>query len=218
MRNGPATPTLGIVRSYDEFVDNIRKLADVPAGNKADLKVLMTSTCYLLGWFLGDLGKHYRKEPKKVIDVDIQLTRNHPENLALGEYVAGCIRRLGIACKRMPDRRPGRGMPKGAFCWGSQHHQIFSWVHLSCLGLKWNERTSYDCAKMDWIYSSPRDCRIWFLRGLADSDGDVHFRDKSVYITTSPNTSLVRSLLASLGVHSVVRFTKGYGVVTIPCR
>ncbi len=60
-----------------------------------------------------------------------------------------------------------------------------------------------------------RECRLWFLRGLADSDGDVHFRDKSVDITTSPNTGFVKALLDSLNVHSVVRFTKAYGGITI---
>ncbi len=65
------------------------------------------------------------------------------------------------------------------------------------------------------MLSAPREDRLWFLRGLADSDGDVHFRDKSVDITTSPNTSFVKALLDSLDVHSVVRFTKGYGAITI---
>ena len=62
---------------------------------------------------------------------------------------------------------------------------------------------------------APREFRLWFLRGLADSDGDVHFRDKSVDITTSPNTGFVKALLDSLNVHCVVRFTRGYGAITI---
>ncbi len=149
------------------------------------------------------------------IDVDIQLTRNHPENLVLGEYVANCIRSFGIACKRTRDRPPRDNLPSGAYTWGIQQHPIFPWFHISCLGLKWDERTSYDPVKMDWMLSAPREHRLWFLRGLADSDGDVHFRDKSVDITTSPNTDFAKALLDSLNVHSVVRFSRGYGSITI---
>jgi hypothetical protein len=61
----------------------------------------------------------------------------------------------------------------------------------------------------------PQEGRLWFLRGLSDSDGDVHFRDKSVDITTAPNTGFVKALLDSMNVRIVVRFTKGYGVITI---
>ena len=172
------------------------------------------SACYLLGWFLGDIGKHYRNETKPTMDIDIQLTRKHPESLVLGEYVAGCIRGFGIGCKRTLDRPSRDGLPNGAYCLTSQRHPIFAWFHLACLGLKWHERTSYDAVRMDWMLSAPREDRLWFLRGLADSDGDVHFKDKSVDITTSPNTSFVRALLDSLNVHNVVRFTKGYGAIT----
>ena len=178
-------------------------------------KEFINSACYLLGWFVGDLGKHYRNEFNMIVDIDIQLTRKHPENLVLGEYVARCIRRFGIRCKRTSNRPSSHGLPSGAYCWASQRDPIFSWFHTACLGLKWHERTSHDRVKMDWMLSAPREDRLWFLRGLADSDGDVHFRDKSVDITTSPNTSFVKALLDSLGLHSVIRFTKGYGVVTI---
>ena len=149
------------------------------------------------------------------MDIDIQLTRKHPENLALGEYVAGSARLLGIGCHRTRDRQPGVGSPSGAYYWLVQRHPIFAWFHLECLGLKWNERTSYDRVRMDWILSAPREDRLWFLRGLADSDGNVHFKGKSVDLTTSPNTSFVKALLDSLDVHSVIRFTRGYGAITI---
>ena len=202
--------------SFDEFADTILKLRNVlVARQPVESREFIASACYLLGWFLGDLGKHYRNETKPTMDIDIQLTRKHPENLVLGEYVAGCIRRFGIGCKRTPDRPSRGGLPNGAYCWASQRHPIFAWFHVACLGLKWHERTSYDAVRMDWMLSAPREDRLWFLRGLADSDGDVHFRDKSVDITTSPNTSFVKALLDSLNVHNIVRFTKGYGAITI---
>jgi len=204
------------VSSYYEFADVILHLKNTSAVRQTmDSTGIIASACYLLGWFLGDLGKHYRNESKMIMDVDIQLTRKHRENLSLGEYVTGCARRLGIYCKRTLDRPSSNSSPNGAFCWAFQRHPIFSWFHLACLGLKWQERTSYHKVRMDWMLHAPREFRLWFLRGLADSDGDVHFRDKSVDITTSPNTGFVKALLDSLNVHCVVRFTRGHGAITI---
>jgi hypothetical protein len=203
------------VSSCKVFAATILKLRNGLATRTVESGELTTSAYYLLGWFLGDLGKHYRNESKLIMDIDIQLTRKHPENLALGEYVAHCIRGFGIACKRRQDRPSSENLPNGAYCWASQRHPIYAWFHMACLGLKWNERTSHDQVSMDWMLSAPQEGRLWFLRGLADSDGDVHFRDKSVDITTCPNTGFVKALLDSLKVHSVVRFTKGYGAITI---
>jgi hypothetical protein len=50
----------------------------------------------------------------------------------------------------------------------------------ACLGLKWDERTSYVLVTMDWVLTTSQEMRIWFVRGLADSDGDVDLRDRSV--------------------------------------
>lgn len=44
--------------------------------------------------------------------------------------------------------------------------------------------------------------RLWFLRGIADSDGDVDFRDRSVNITSQPNTEFFSKVLASVGVRN----------------
>ena len=213
---GRSTLSLSRVTSYRDFVETVLKSGKTSVtGGVTKPGRLVGSAFYLLGWFLGDLGKHYRNELRMVMDIDIQLTRKHPENLALGEYVAGSARLLGIGCHRTRDRQPGVGSPSGAYYWLVQRHPIFAWFHLECLGLKWNERTSYDRVRMDWILSAPREDRLWFLRGLADSDGNVHFKDKSVDLTTSPNTSFVKALLDSLDVHSVIRFTRGYGAITI---
>ena len=68
---------------------------------------------------------------------------------------------------------------------------------------------------LDWLLSAPPECKMWFIRGLADSDGSVHFRHKSAEIVTSPNTTLIRDILASLHVHNVLDFSKGCGRISI---
>src|SRR3989454_9251046 len=71
---------------------------------------------------------------------------------------------------------------------------------------------------MKWLLSAPREYRLWFLRGLADSDGGVHFQEKWVDIATSPNTLFVKRLVDSLGIHTRVRIHRGYGYVSISCK
>lgn len=68
---------------------------------------------------------------------------------------------------------------------------------------------------MDWLLSAPREHRPWFARGLADSDGDVHFKDKTVDITTEPNTRFVKALLTSLNCHVTVSSYRNASRVTI---
>jgi hypothetical protein len=71
---------------------------------------------------------------------------------------------------------------------------------------------------MDWILEAPTKLKLWFIRGLADSDGDVHMNDKSVSITTSPNTDFVNSLLRSVGCTTRVEISPRFGRVVITVR
>ncbi len=129
--------------------------------------------------------------------------------------MASRIRMFGIACKRYSDSQPTRTNPYGAFVWKSQYTPVFGWMHMACLGLKWQERTTRNPVSMDWLFSAPSEHRVWFIRGLSDSDGGVNFKDKVVDITTSPNTEFVKSLFDSLMVPANVWFLRGYGTVTI---
>ena len=68
---------------------------------------------------------------------------------------------------------------------------------------------------MDWILTAPVRYRVWFLRGLADSDGDVQFHHRWAEIATSPNTEFVKALFVSLGLKTLVRIHRGYGYVSV---
>lgn len=202
-------------RNFDQTVLRARSVLTGAALSKEPL-LFLDWMYYLLGWFVGDLGKHFENESQMTASVDIHLSRVHPENLLLGEYVAERIRALGIHCSRGKDREPDRGSPYGAYRWNSGSSGLFGWFHKVCLGLGWHERASWTPVKMDWILAATERQRQWFLRGLADSDGDVHFRDKSVDITTSPNTGLVKALCDSLGIHNRIRLSARWSQVTIP--
>ena len=66
------------------------------------------------------------------------------------------------------------------------------------LGLSDDQRTSTHQAHMDWIFNAPREFRLRFIQGLADSDGSV--KRSEVIITSVPNADFVTRLLQGLGM------------------
>src|ERR1700733_10303148 len=59
---------------------------------------------------------------------------------------------------------------------------------------------------------------LWFLRGSADSDGRMHnLRNKRVEMVSSPNTYFITTYSHRWGIKSIVRFSLGYGRVTVTC-
>lgn len=62
----------------------------------------------------------------------------------------------------------------------SYFSEVFVWFHTACLGLDEDQLISYDPVKMDWLLTASYDSMTWFLRGVADSDGSVNIRSKTV--------------------------------------
>ena len=191
---------------FDTTVLGVRRLyaGTDTMGDKEDFLDLMY---YLLGWFLGDLGKQFGNRRLMTVGLNLSLTKGYLENQKLGDFVFfQCVQKLGVPARRQGDRAPDKSSQYGAYLWDCRRSPLFGWFHLVCLGLKWDERASHVPVKMNWILTAPLRRRLWFIRGLADSDGDVHFNDKSVGITTTPNTDFVYSLLKSVGCKPRIDF------------
>ncbi len=169
---------------------------------------------YLLGWLVGDAGKGFTREESFKARVEIGLCKGHAENL-LGQYVIGCLERLGVQGNRIGDGPLSLSEPHGAYRWQSRYSWIVAWLHTACLGLKWNQRTTRDPVRMGWILHANPDCLTWFMRGIADSDGSVNVRNRGVVITSSPNTDLFFSIFHTLGIKADKWFSYRVGYVGI---
>jgi hypothetical protein len=205
------------VHSHEEFADAVLKICDylsMAGDGRFRFSHLIKRAYYLLGWLAGDAVKQFAARSQKA-RIGLSLCKKHRENLALGEYVSKCITMLGVPVNRIADEPRSAREPHGEFRWLSSYSSIVSWLKTACLGLAREELTSYIPLRMDWLLTAPPEHRLWFLRGLADSDGTVNVRNKAVAIITSPNTDLVRKLLASLGCHHTFGMSKGVGVVAI---
>lgn len=206
------------VDSHEEFSRVILMLRGFTRGafsSREEESAFLSSMYYLLGWMVGDAGKGMGSRRRHTIRIRYALAKTHPENLELGNYVMRIIRGMGIWCERMGDRPAKRRLPHGSYAWDSHYSAIFGWMFTACLGLEWEERTTRTPVKMKWLLSAPREMRLQFLRGLADSDGGIHFSDKEVNIVTEPNSALVVALFQSLEIRSRLGTTHGFGMVII---
>ncbi len=204
------------LKSYRDFDKAVLRARQIYTGIDTDVdrRRFLNMMYYLLGWFLGDLGKQFGNRQLMTAGLNLTLTKRHPENQALGDFVFfECIQKLGVQARRQRDRKPDSSSPYGAYLWDCHRSPLFGWFHLVCLGLKWNERASKHSVKMDWILGAPRELKLWFVRGLSDSDGGVHITDKSVGITTSPNTDFVNALLKSVGCRTHVEISPRFSKV-----
>lgn len=206
------------IASHNEFVRSIRRLRSAMGADEVgDGTAFVGAICYFLGWMVGDGSKIPGSRRWLTMSFRLQLTRKHPENLQLGGYVAGCLRMLGVRCTRGRDGEPRKKVPNGFYSWHSSYSSIVGWLFTACLGLTWDQKTTMHPVRMRWLLGAPRKMRIWFLRGLADSDGNVDFQHRWVDIATSPNTTFVKELFESIGLHSRIWVSRlGYGYVGTP--
>jgi len=169
---------------------------------------------YLLGWLVGDAGKNFSKKHSWA-RIEIGLSRKHPQNLQLGNFVMDCISMLGMTCGRMKDGSSRATSPHGSHRWMSYFSGVFFWFHTACLGLNEDQLTSYNPVSMDWLLTAAPTSIEWFLRGIADSDGSVNVGNKAVDITSNPNGPLFVKLFARVGIHTNIYKSKGCETVSI---
>ena len=213
-------PKLSIPRKIttaSEFETSVLKIRRAYTGVHHGNKRFLNLMYYLLGMMAGDAGKNF-SDKHPWARIELGLSRKHPENLGLGEFLMGCISMLGVPCGRIADGPPRKRDRYGHYRWMSYFSEVVAWLFTAGLGLKRDELTSYDPVKMDWLLTASRDAKIWFLRGLADSDGTVNVRNRTVDIVSEPNTPFISVLLNSLRIQTTTWFSKGVGVVSITAK
>ena len=124
---------------------------------------------YLLGMMAGDPGKSGGEQTRFAsMNLDLQLTKKQSSNERLGKFVCLCAEGLGIDMSRIRDKQPSgtssRGKePSEAFRWSSERSPLLAWMFSVGLGLDWEEKTSNNPIKMDWILPAPRIFKIRFV-------------------------------------------------------
>jgi len=161
---------------------------------------------YLLGIMLGDASKHGIKRRNRTSRrVQLALTGAHKSNERIGNFTSLCANSIGLRMNRIKDMPAGKMNIKPFYRWSSQSSLLVQWIFDVCMGLNNDQTTTYDNVKMGWLLKMPKQFKIWFLQGLADSDGYVDFNSFQVGIISQPNTDLIKKIIESFGVKCSIK-------------
>ena len=139
------------------------------------------------------------------VNLSLFLSKKHPDNEALGEFMSMCVNALGDRDEADQGRRTvwsdkASSRPNPSSRWNSSRSPLLAWVFYEGFGLKEGQKTSYDPVHMDWIFDTPFEFRKRFVQGLADSDGTV--RNSVVEVCSVPNAQFTVKVLQSIGMAS----------------
>lgn len=197
-------PTIGGVRRrletwkpHPQFGDRAPRFGT----HELDATTRLKMMAYLLGIMVGDASKGGSFSSGKMF-VELQLTKRHPENHVLGEFVGLCANSVGLRFSEVDDRVRNERVPYGRFHWKSNTSELVHWLFADCLGLKSGQLATHDPVSVEWMLPAPRAFRVWFIQGVCDSDAYVHLQDQEVHIIASPNAEALSRILDSLGVEN----------------
>lgn len=185
-----------------------------PLDKDSAIRIKLFGFC--LGILIGDSTKETIKRKRRITRrITLRLSKGHETNQKLGNFVSMAVNSLGLRMKKCKDCPPGKLNTFPFFTWISQSSPLVQWMFNVCLGLKDNEKTTYDPIRASWIMTASDEFKVWFLQGLAESDGFVDFSACQVGIITHPNTELIESILSSLDIASTRRLLTRDGLWTL---
>ncbi len=155
---------------------------------------------YLLGIIVSDCGKS--SISRTAHRIDLRLSKSYTWSRQVGVATCYYLGKIGILAKQVGDRDSFTGL-NTCYSWNSENTPLLTWIDQTCLGLRRNQRTTYDPIKADWLIKAPIKIRIKFIQGLNDGDGWASTKDQALGNACEPNIALVKELLRSLGIISI---------------
>jgi hypothetical protein len=217
LSTGPWIKVPSRITKYEDIIQVINQLKVLPEGYKKleDFNISKNFLennrelffAYLLGVMIGDAGKHgFQRSHRFMRRISLKLSKKEDTNRRLGEFVGLCINNLGLRYSQCRDVPPSKKNKFYFYSWNSQSSLLISWIMKSCFGLGVGDRTSYDPIKAEWILNSPRNFKIWFLQGVADSDGYIDINTFQAGIVSKPNIKFIQKVLDSLNIKSKISY------------
>ena len=219
----PIGPFIQVPTKIQDYLDvqvvvnQLQTLADAYArarmfqigGKKID-RLKLSLFAYFLGVMIGDAGKRTVAKHSRTMNVHLGLSGGEPSNIRFGEFTSMCANSIGLRMHRLKDDLPSKRIPYGRVSWLSQSSLLLGWIFNVVLSLPFGETTTFHRVQLNWMLQAPKQFKIWFLQGLADSDGNVDWESRTIYIFAEPNAEQVAEILGSLNV--VVRRTMMHGL------
>ena len=150
------------------------------------------AVAYVLGLLVGDAAK---QSSFQSTDIKLKLSTKYSWSKEMGEGVCYALGKLGIIAKLSSH-------PKYAFQWFTERTPVITWMMQEVLGLNFDELTTYNPIRAEWLLNSPRQVRLKFIQGLNDSDGFVSLKGQYIGIASGVNGNFTVGLLSTFGIKS----------------
>lgn len=200
------------IRSYNDIIFVLRQLNSLSNNRTLQWKNNFgyisreQAFGYVLGLMISDADKD--KNSLTSLRIRMGLSRVYEWNKNIGEALCYCLSIIGIDAKRVKDGKPYNRNLNGKYIWRSQLTSFLAWMKKSCLGLDFNETTTYTEVKMDWVFRSSNDIKLWMLNGIYDGDGCAYIRGWQITNAARPNQEFFNRLLRTFNIKSVTRGPK----------
>ena len=184
------------IKSYKDVLFILNQLG----GDKTKIKVKEKAFAYVLGMMISDTSKPkgYRFSNQCLLS----LTRKHSDCLKIGNGLCNYFKILGINAHRIKDdSRINKRHPHGHYRWITEKSPFIKFLTKTCLGMREDDRTTYDGINMEWLFDCPKNFLVNFFQGICDGDGTAH-NFWRVEISCHPNQILFMKLLKKIGINS----------------
>jgi hypothetical protein len=188
------------IGDWDEIANVLSALKDINAVPSCHSRNYLFG--FLLGMMVGDAAKSRSKTGSSHRHLGLVLSKKYDSNLRIGEFTVLCARSMGLRMHRTRDLDRPRGKPYGFYEWVSQSSPLVDWIFNTVFGLKDDELTTYNSVHAEWMLETPRDVRLGFIQGLAESDGSVNIASQTVEFWVDPHRGLLKDLLAMEGLRA----------------
>ena len=196
--HGPIVQVPRVISNWVDVADVLAQLEPLEAEDGHFSREYLFG--FLVGMIIGDAAKSRAKNWHR--HVGLVLSKKYETNEKIGEFTCYCSRSFGLRMHKVKDQPRPTHKPHGFYEWVSQASPILDWIFNVVLGLKDQERTTYDAVRMNWAKDSPVDFRRGLIQGIAESDGSVSIASQTVEFWIGPNWDFFKEVLLTFGVRS----------------
>lgn len=184
-----------------KFINNLKDFNKFNIDFKSIEKIKPLLFAYLLGMFVGDASKkEIKRKNRTTRRIQLRLSTGYKTNEKLGEFTKLCANSMGLRMNQGKNCPAGKRNTHDFYAWHSQSSLLVQWIFKVWLGLKNKEKTTYNPIKAKWLLKAPKEFKIYFLQGLADSDGYIDITTHRAGIITGPNTKFIKRLLKTMDI------------------
>jgi hypothetical protein len=194
-----------IVREWDQYTALLKQRTEVSNWQMRLWKERFgeiskeQALAYILGMIVSDADKPLRSYASS--RVQLRLTKAHQWSEQVGEATCYYLGKLGIHAERKEDIKVG---DYEIYRWQSKSDPFLMWLIRSGIGLEFDNRTTYDAIRADYLLKASYEIRLRFLQGMNDGDGYAVVKGQYIGNACGVNSRFYQELIKTFGIESKI--------------